>query len=88
MSYADSLMAKDEQILYRARQHWLAPVSDSLRPLALVILGLAIFFLATLWKADGVAWQIMAGLGLRLNDGPAIVFNHANAADRRDLPAG
>jgi uncharacterized membrane protein YdbT with pleckstrin-like domain len=66
MSYADSLMAKDEQILYRARQHWLAPVSDSLRPLALVILGLAIFFLATLWKADGVAWQIMAGLGALL----------------------
>jgi uncharacterized membrane protein YdbT with pleckstrin-like domain len=66
MSYADSLMAKDEQILYRARQHWLAPLSDSLRPLALVILGLAIFFLATLWKADGVAWQIMAGLGVLL----------------------
>ena len=46
MSYADSLMAKDERALYRDRQHWLAPVSDSLRPIVLVLVGLAIFFFA------------------------------------------
>ena len=62
MSYADSLMAKQEQILYRGRQHWLAPVSDGLRPIVLVLAGLVIFFLAVFIKASGFFWQIMAGL--------------------------
>ena len=62
MSYADSLMAKDESALYRGRQHWLAPVSDSLRPIVLVLVGLVIFFFATVVKADGMAWQLLAGL--------------------------
>ena len=61
MSYADSLMAKDEQMLYRGRQHWLAPLSDSLRPIVLVLLGLVVFFLAASIAHD-VLWQIMAGL--------------------------
>jgi hypothetical protein len=29
MSYAESLLAKDEQIVYEGRQHWLAPLSDA-----------------------------------------------------------
>ncbi len=62
MSYADSLMAKDESALYRDRQHWLAPVSDALRPIVLVVVGLVIFFFATVVKADGMAWQLLAGL--------------------------
>ena len=61
MSYADSLMAKDEQILYRARQHWLAPLSDSLKPIVLMLAGLVVLFLAT--KTNGVVWQILAVLG-------------------------
>ncbi len=59
MSYADSLMAKNEQVLYRGRQHWLAPVSDALRPIVLVLAGLVILFLAVFIKADGFFWQIM-----------------------------
>ncbi len=66
MSYADSLMAKDEKVLYRGRQHWLAPLSHSLRPIVIVLLGLVIFFLATLWKATGTGWQIMAGISALL----------------------
>ncbi len=46
MSYAQSLLAKDEEILYRARQHWLAPVSDSLRPIVLVLLGIVALFVS------------------------------------------
>jgi uncharacterized membrane protein YdbT with pleckstrin-like domain len=42
MSYAESLLAKDEQILYRARQHWLAPVADGLKPILLVLLGILV----------------------------------------------
>ena len=44
MSYAQSLLAKDEQILYGARQHWLAPISDSLKPFVLVLVSLVLFF--------------------------------------------
>jgi uncharacterized membrane protein YdbT with pleckstrin-like domain len=66
MSYADSMMAKDEQILYRGRQHWLAPLSDGLRPIVLILLGLVVLFFTIFVKATGTAWQIMAGLGLIL----------------------
>jgi len=44
MSYAQSLLAKDEKILYEGRQHWLAPLGDSLRPIVLILLGLVVFF--------------------------------------------
>jgi uncharacterized membrane protein YdbT with pleckstrin-like domain len=40
MGYAESLLAKDERILYEGRQHWLAPVSDSLKAIVLVLVGL------------------------------------------------
>jgi uncharacterized membrane protein YdbT with pleckstrin-like domain len=40
MGYAQSLLAKDEQIVYEGRQHWLAPFADSLRPIVLVLVGL------------------------------------------------
>jgi uncharacterized membrane protein YdbT with pleckstrin-like domain len=39
MSYAQSLLAKDETILYEGRQHWLAPVADALKPIVLVLIG-------------------------------------------------
>ena len=42
MSYAESVLAKDEQILYRGRQHWLAPLSDGLRPIMLILVGLVL----------------------------------------------
>ena len=42
MSYADSLLAKDEKILYRARQHWLAPLSDARNALLLLLAGLVV----------------------------------------------
>jgi uncharacterized membrane protein YdbT with pleckstrin-like domain len=44
MSYAESMLAVDEQILYRGRQHWLAPISNSLKPFVLVLVSLVLFF--------------------------------------------
>jgi len=71
MSYADSLLARDEQILYSARQHWLAPLSDSLRPIVLVLLGLVLFFVqvqvhltdvfSTIWTS---IWAIVLLIGV------------------------
>jgi uncharacterized membrane protein YdbT with pleckstrin-like domain len=45
MSYADSLMAKDEQVLYRGRQHWLAPVSDGRNGLLVLLAGLVVLLI-------------------------------------------
>jgi uncharacterized membrane protein YdbT with pleckstrin-like domain len=42
MSYADSLLAKDEHVLYRARQVWLAPLSDSRNGLLIFLAGLVV----------------------------------------------
>ena len=42
MSYADTLMAKDERILYRARQHWLAPLADSRNAMLVFLAGLVV----------------------------------------------
>jgi uncharacterized membrane protein YdbT with pleckstrin-like domain len=48
MSYGESLLARGERVIYRGRQHWLAPVSDSARPALLVLGGLVAVFLAIL----------------------------------------
>ena len=71
MSYAESLLAKDERILYTGRQHWLAPLSDSLRPILLVLVGMLLFIfqvhftlhdiMSTVWTA---VWAIFLVLGL------------------------
>lgn len=71
MSYAESLLATDEQILFRARQYWLAPVADSLKPIVVILVGLALFFLqrqvgpsdtlSTVWTA---IWAIVLLIGV------------------------
>jgi membrane protein YdbS with pleckstrin-like domain len=66
MSYAESLLAKNEHVVYRGRQHWLAPLSDSLRPVVLVLLGLVILFLAVFVKASGTFWTVMVFVSLIL----------------------
>ena len=65
MSYAQSLLAKDEVVLYRGRQHWLAPVSDSLKPFVLVLAGLLLFFAEVNVKPDSpisTAWLVVAAV--------------------------
>jgi uncharacterized membrane protein YdbT with pleckstrin-like domain len=63
MSYAESLLATDERILYRGRQHWLAPLSDARSAVLLVLAGLVLWFLAaSAVHPDGVLWQVWGGL--------------------------
>ncbi len=64
MSYAESLMAKDERILYRGRQHWLAPLADSLRPIVLVLAGLVLLLLGT--RIDALSTLLYAVGGIVL----------------------
>ncbi len=62
MSYADSLLARDEEIIYRARQHWLAPLSDARNAELLVLAGIVLFFAAVQIHPDGIIWQVWGGL--------------------------
>src|ERR1035437_4406109 len=71
MSYAESLLAKDERILYTGRQHWLAPVSDSLRPIVLVLVGMLLFIFQVNFHLKDIAatvvtavWAVLLLVGL------------------------
>ena len=67
MSYAESMLAKDEEIIYRGRQHWLAPVSDSLKPFVLVLVSLVLFFAelkASPTGAVSTAWLAISAIVL------------------------
>jgi uncharacterized membrane protein YdbT with pleckstrin-like domain len=71
MSYADSLLAKNEVILYRGRQHWLAPLADGLRPILLILVGLLLLIfevhftlsspISTVWT---VIWAVCLVVGV------------------------
>ena len=60
MSYAESLLAKDEQILYRARQHWLAPLSDSRNALLILLAGIVL----ALVERQIIGWSLRSIAGL------------------------
>jgi hypothetical protein len=60
MSYAESLLAKDERILYEGRQHWLAPVSDALRPIVLVLVGLLLLLVTV--HFSGIVETVLAAI--------------------------
>ncbi len=48
MSYAESLLADGELIIYRTKQHWLAPIARARYAVGLIVLGLIAFLVA--WK--------------------------------------
>jgi uncharacterized membrane protein YdbT with pleckstrin-like domain len=68
MSYAESMLAKDEHIVYMGRQHWLAPLADSLRPIVLVLIGLLLLVLQVvgMWPAKdlGMIWTVLWAIPL------------------------
>jgi uncharacterized membrane protein YdbT with pleckstrin-like domain len=61
MSYADTLLARDEHILYRARQHWLAPLSDSRNGLLLFLAGIVLMSLEH-WVLHWTRLIVFAGV--------------------------
>lgn len=65
MGYGDSLLARDEQILYRARQHWLAPLSDSRNALLILLAGLVVVGLEH-WVLHWSQWIAYAGVVIAL----------------------
>jgi uncharacterized membrane protein YdbT with pleckstrin-like domain len=62
MSYADTLLAKGETVLYRARQHWLAPLSNARNGLLLLLGSLALAFI-NIVVLGGLKGFVGTGLG-------------------------
>jgi uncharacterized membrane protein YdbT with pleckstrin-like domain len=60
MSYAESLLAKNEQILYRGRQHWLAPLSDARNALLILLAGIVL----ALIERQIIGWSLRSFAGL------------------------
>ena len=56
MGYTESLLATNEQILYRTKQHWMAPIFGTIAGVAVLIGGIVLF-----------AFQLTMGGGL-IND--------------------
>jgi uncharacterized membrane protein YdbT with pleckstrin-like domain len=54
MSYAQSMLAKDEKIIYMGRQHWLAPLADSLKAIVLVLVAVLLFVVELHFSWTGV----------------------------------
>ncbi len=65
MSYGESLLAKDEQIVYRARQHWLAPLSDARNPLLILLVGIVLMVLEH-WVLHWSQWIVIVGAAIGL----------------------
>jgi uncharacterized membrane protein YdbT with pleckstrin-like domain len=60
MSYAESLLANGEQIQYRGRQHWLAPLSDARNAVLILLVGLVL----ALIEHQVLHWGLRSIVGL------------------------
>ena len=58
MSYADSLMATGERVLYRAKQHWFVLVWNARFALLGILLALVLQFFSGGMSADGISGAI------------------------------
>lgn len=58
-SYADSMLAKGEEVITRERQHWLALVLDSRMTLVLWAAAIALWLLRVFLHLDGLLAQII-----------------------------
>jgi uncharacterized membrane protein len=62
MPYVDRLLATDERIVRRERQHWLWPVLEAIRGVAILAVAVVGFLLA--WAVGGTLGQVLAWLAL------------------------
>lgn len=54
MGYTESLLATNETILYRTKQHWMAPILGTIAGVAVLIAGVVLFALQLTMGTDGV----------------------------------
>ncbi|HYM82652.1 MAG TPA: PH domain-containing protein [Candidatus Dormibacteraeota bacterium] len=64
MPYVDGLLATDERIVRRERQHWLWPVQEGARGVWILILGVASFALAWFANPSGALGTVLSWVAL------------------------
>ncbi len=60
MSYADSLLADGEHIVYRTKQHWLAPIASARYALMLFVATIVLLFVWTAAPGDWLGGNVKA----------------------------
>ena len=53
MGYTESLLATNEQILYRTKQHWMAPIFGTIAGVLVLVGGVVLFILQLTMSSDG-----------------------------------
>jgi len=53
MGYTESLLATNEKILYRTKQHWVAPIFGTIVGVVLLVVGVALFGLQLTFDTEG-----------------------------------
>ncbi len=76
MGYTESLLATNERIVYRTKQHWMAPIFGTVAGVLVLVGGVVLFILQFAMGTDGivgflrtlVAWasviMVLVGLGM------------------------
>lgn len=54
MGYTESLLATNEKIVYRTKQHWMAPIFGTITGVAILVGGVILFVLQLTFATDGV----------------------------------
>jgi uncharacterized membrane protein YdbT with pleckstrin-like domain len=54
VTYTESLLATNEKIVYRTKQHWMAPIFGTITGVAILVGGVILFILQLTFAEDGV----------------------------------
>jgi uncharacterized membrane protein YdbT with pleckstrin-like domain len=54
MGYTESLLATNEKILYRTKQHWMAPIFGTIIGVVILVVGVALFGLQLTFDTEGI----------------------------------
>jgi uncharacterized membrane protein YdbT with pleckstrin-like domain len=54
VGYTESLLATNEKIVYRTKQHWMAPIFGTIMGVAILVGGVLLFILQLTFATDGV----------------------------------
>jgi len=54
VGYSETLLATNEKIIYRTKQHWMAPIFGTIMGVAILVGGVILFILQLTFATDGV----------------------------------
>ena len=96
MGYTESLLATNEKIVYRTKQHWMAPIFGTIAGVLVLVGGVVLFGLQLTMGTDGFIgflrtlafWASLILRGGRRGDGRLLVHPVVGRGLRRHEPEG